>query len=93
MCKSKQDSTYVPEPPFPHLDMIRLGRLVVVPSIHHPAFAPALQAPSVIFATHPSLRCGDAVHLVRVLGTSARNTLICTGASPKRVVGRGVAAT
>ena len=58
-----------------------------------PAFAPALQAPSVIFATHPSLRCGDAVHLVRVLGTSARNTLICTGASPKRVVGRGVAAT
>ena len=87
MCKSKQDSTYVPEPPFPHLDMIRLGRLVVVPSIHHPAFAPALQAPSVIFATHPS------VHLVRVLGTSARNTLICTGASPKRVVGRGVAAT
>ena len=82
MCKSKQDSTYVPEPPFPHLDMIRLGRLVVVPSITHPAFAAALQGPSVIFATHPSLRCGDVVHLVRVLGASAKNTLICTGASP-----------
>ena len=80
MCKSKQDSTYVPEPPVPHLDMIRLGRLVVVPSITHPAFAAALQGPSVIFATHPSLRCGDVVHLVRVLGGSAKNTLICTGA-------------
>ena len=69
----------MPEPPFPHLDMVKLGRLVVVPSLHHPAFAAALQAPSVIFASHPSLRCGDIVHLIRVFGTSARNTLICTG--------------
>ena len=69
----------MPEPPFPHLDMVKLGRLVVVPSLHHPAFAAALQAPSVIFASHPSLRCGDVVHLIRVFGSSARNTLICTG--------------
>jgi integrator complex subunit 9 len=79
MCTSKRDNTYVPEPPFPHLDMVRVGRLVVVPACDHPAFAAALQRPSVIFATHPSLRCGDAVHLVRVLGPNPKHTLIGTG--------------
>ena len=37
------------------------------------------QTPCVVFAGHPSLRCGDAVHFMEAWGSSSKNSVIFTG--------------
>lgn len=76
--KNLQDKTLLPEWPFGHSDLARSDRLVVLDSMTRLS-ASGIRTPSVIFAAHPSLRCGDAVHLMTLLGKHARNTVILTG--------------
>ena len=42
-------------------------------------FSNTFKTPCVVFAGHPSLRFGDAVHFIEMWGSSSVNTIIFTG--------------
>jgi len=42
-------------------------------------FSNEMRTPCVVFCGHPSLRFGDAVHLVELWGKSSANTVVFTG--------------
>ncbi|XP_065186535.1 integrator complex subunit 9-like [Sycon ciliatum] len=77
---NKQNKLYQPEPPFPHTELIKMGRLKFFPNIHDTAFNNAFRSPCVVLAGHPSLRLGDAVHFMKLWGGNRRNTVILTEA-------------
>lgn len=77
LCQSKQSKVYLPEPPFLHAELIQMNRLKHYPSIHGD-FSSEFRQPCVVFAGHPSLRCGDVVHFLELWGKNNLNTVIFT---------------
>lgn len=79
MCRSVvQARVYLPEEPFPHAALARGGRLRHARSLHDDALADFRQ-PCVVFAGHPSLRFGAAVHLVELWASNPAHAIIFTG--------------
>jgi integrator complex subunit 9 len=78
LTKSKSNRVYVPEEPFVHNQLIRLGRLKHYPGIYSDTFSNDYKQPCVVFAGHPSLRYGDAVHFVQLWKASAANLIVFT---------------
>ncbi|XP_033640670.1 integrator complex subunit 9-like [Asterias rubens] len=75
LCGQKQSKVFLPEPPFPHAELIKTGRLKHFSSIHGD-FSDQFKTPCVVFTGHPSLRLGDAVHFMEMWGKSSTNTVI-----------------
>ncbi|XP_063959379.1 integrator complex subunit 9-like [Lytechinus pictus] len=75
LCGSKQSRVYLPEPPFPHAELIKNGRLKHFPSVHG-EFSNQFKTPCVVFTGHPSLRMGDAVHFMEMWGKNSNNTVL-----------------
>uniref|UniRef100_A0A672ZBL1 Integrator complex subunit 9 n=1 Tax=Sphaeramia orbicularis TaxID=375764 RepID=A0A672ZBL1_9TELE len=77
LCHNKQTKVYLPEPPFPHAELIQTNKLKHYPSIHGD-FSSEFRQPCVVFTGHPSLRFGDVVHFMELWGKSSLNTIIFT---------------
>uniref|UniRef100_A0A3B3DJD3 Integrator complex subunit 9 n=1 Tax=Oryzias melastigma TaxID=30732 RepID=A0A3B3DJD3_ORYME len=77
LCHNKQSKVYLPEPPFPHAELIQTNKLKHYPSIHGD-FSSDFRQPCVVFTGHPSLRFGDVVHFMELWGKSGLNTIIFT---------------
>ncbi|KGL82968.1 Integrator complex subunit 9, partial [Tinamus guttatus] len=77
LCHNKQTKVYLPEPPFPHAELIQTNKLKHYPSIHGD-FSNDFKQPCVVFTGHPSLRFGDVVHFMELWGKSSLNTVIFT---------------
>uniref|UniRef100_A0A3Q2Z7M5 Integrator complex subunit 9 n=1 Tax=Hippocampus comes TaxID=109280 RepID=A0A3Q2Z7M5_HIPCM len=77
LCHNKQSKVYLPEPPFPHAELIQSNKLKHYPSIHGD-FSSDFRQPCVVFTGHPSLRFGDVVHFMELWGKSSLNTIIFT---------------
>uniref|UniRef100_A0A452EEI3 Integrator complex subunit 9 n=1 Tax=Capra hircus TaxID=9925 RepID=A0A452EEI3_CAPHI len=77
LCHNKQTKVYLPEPPFPHAELIQTNKLKHYPSIHGD-FSNDFRQPCVVFTGHPSLRFGDVVHFMELWGKSSLNTVIFT---------------
>uniref|UniRef100_A0A8C5I440 Integrator complex subunit 9 n=1 Tax=Gouania willdenowi TaxID=441366 RepID=A0A8C5I440_GOUWI len=77
LCHNKQTKVYLPEPPFPHAELIQTNKLKHYPSIHGD-FSSDFKQPCVVFTGHPSLRFGDVVHFMELWGKSNLNTIIFT---------------
>uniref|UniRef100_A0A8C2CM94 Integrator complex subunit 9 n=1 Tax=Cyprinus carpio TaxID=7962 RepID=A0A8C2CM94_CYPCA len=77
LCQNKQSKVYLPEPPFPHAELIQTNKLKHYPSIHGD-FSSEFRQPCVVFTGHPSLRFGDVVHFMELWGKSSLNTIIFT---------------
>ncbi|XP_028908605.1 integrator complex subunit 9 isoform X2 [Ornithorhynchus anatinus] len=77
LCHNKQTKVYLPEPPFPHAELIQTNKLKHYPSIPGD-FSNDFKQPCVVFTGHPSLRCGDVVHFMELWGRSGLNTVIFT---------------
>ncbi|GCC36627.1 hypothetical protein chiPu_0015122 [Chiloscyllium punctatum] len=77
LCHNKQSKVYLPEPPFPHAELILTNKLKHYPSIHG-EFSNDFKQPCVVFTGHPSLRYGDVVHFLELWGKSSLNTIIFT---------------
>lgn len=77
LCHNKQSKVYLPEPPFPHAELIQTNKLKHYPSIHGD-FSSEFRQPCVVFTGHPSLRFGDVVHFMELWGKSTLNTIIFT---------------
>ncbi|XP_061741824.1 integrator complex subunit 9-like isoform X1 [Nerophis ophidion] len=77
LCHNKQSKVYLPEPPFPHAELIQSNKLKHFPSIHGD-FSSDFRQPCVVFTGHPSLRFGDVVHFMELWGKSSLNTIIFT---------------
>ncbi|XP_071479583.1 integrator complex subunit 9-like [Diadema antillarum] len=75
LCGVKQSKVYLPEPPFPHAELIKVGRLKHFPSVHG-EFSNQFKTPCVVFTGHPSLRMGDAVHFMELWGKNSNNTIL-----------------
>jgi len=78
LCKSKQDKAFVPESPFVHTDMHKSGILRVFPSAHDEKLAAVYREPCIIFASHPSLRLGEAAYFMTRFRANASNLLVLT---------------
>ncbi|MBN3280475.1 INT9 protein, partial [Polyodon spathula] len=77
LCHNKQSKVYLPEPPFPHAELIQTNKLKHYPSVHGD-FSNDFKQPCVVFTGHPSLRFGDVVHFMELWGKSSINTIIFT---------------
>uniref|UniRef100_M3XPJ0 Integrator complex subunit 9 n=1 Tax=Mustela putorius furo TaxID=9669 RepID=M3XPJ0_MUSPF len=77
LCHNKQTKVYLPEPPFPHAELIQTNKLKHYPSLHGD-FSSDFRQPCVVFTGHPSLRFGDVVHFMELWGKSSLNTVIFT---------------
>ncbi|KAL5013814.1 hypothetical protein ScPMuIL_008084 [Solemya velum] len=77
LSSAKQSKVYLPEPPFPHAELVTLGRLKNFKSIHD-GLQNDFKTPCIVFTGHPSLRMGDVVHFMEMWGRSAGNTIIFT---------------
>ncbi|KAK2180539.1 hypothetical protein NP493_439g04033 [Ridgeia piscesae] len=73
----KKNKVYLPEPPFPHAELVKNARLRHYASLHD-GFNNDLKTPAVVFTGHPSLRFGNVVHFLELWGKSSSNTLIVT---------------
>ncbi|KAB0351266.1 hypothetical protein FD754_016123 [Muntiacus muntjak] len=67
LCHNKQTKVYLPEPRFPHAELIQTNKLKHYPSIHGD-FSNDFRQPCVVFTGHPSLRFGDVVHFMELWG-------------------------
>ncbi|XP_062567093.1 integrator complex subunit 9-like, partial [Saccostrea cucullata] len=74
---SKQNKVYLPEPPFPHAELVSIGRLRHYTNIHD-GLQNDFKSPCIVFAGHPSLRMGDVVHFMELWGKSSSNTILFT---------------
>ena len=76
LSKNKQKKVYLPEDPFPHAQLVKENRIKHYKSL---ADVKDLRQPCILFCGHPSLRCGDIVHLIEAWGQQSTNALIITG--------------
>ncbi|XP_064653165.1 integrator complex subunit 9-like isoform X2 [Lineus longissimus] len=74
---SKQSKVYLPEPPFPHAELLKILRLRPFSSLND-GMSDDFRTPCVIFTGHPSLRFGEAVHFLELWGKSSQNMVIFT---------------
>lgn len=72
---NKKNKVFLPEPPFLHGELIEENRLKLFPSVHEGKWL-NFKNPCIVFAGHPTLRCGDAVHFVELWGSSSANSII-----------------
>lgn len=79
LCKAKQDKVYMPEDPFVHSRLQSMGML------HHfetmdssSTFSAWIKHPCIVFAGHPTLRCGDMVTLVQNWRKNPRHSIVFT---------------
>uniref|UniRef100_A0A0K0DDN2 Beta-Casp domain-containing protein n=1 Tax=Angiostrongylus cantonensis TaxID=6313 RepID=A0A0K0DDN2_ANGCA len=77
LSESRQNAVYVPEEPFCHIALVRNGRLKLYSNIYE-SFCREYKTPCVVFTGHPSLRLGDAPHLLEMWGNDSKNALIMT---------------
>ncbi|XP_041374952.1 integrator complex subunit 9-like [Gigantopelta aegis] len=77
LSQAKQNKVYLPEPPFPHAELVSLGRLKNFKSLHE-GLSTDFKNPCIVFSGHPSLRMGDVVHFIEMWGKSSSNTIIFT---------------
>lgn len=76
MASNRQEKLYLPENPLIHTDITRNGRLKFFSSISESRFGQNILYPCIIFVGHPSLRFGDVVNLVKVMGQNPKNSLM-----------------
>ncbi|CAI9739197.1 Hypothetical predicted protein [Octopus vulgaris] len=74
---AKQNKVYLPEPPFPHAELLNSGRLQNFTNIHS-GLSNSFKSPCIVFAGHPSLRMGDVVHFLELWGKSSANAVMFT---------------
>jgi integrator complex subunit 9 len=77
LCDSKQNLVYAAESPFQHAELIKNGKIRVLDSLS-PNFNDELVQPCIIFASHPSLRFGEACQFVELWKNSPLNSFIFT---------------
>lgn len=77
LSQGKQSKVYLPEPPFPHAELLSSGRLKSYATIHG-EFSGDFRTPCVLFTGHPSLRFGDAVHFIEMWKNTSANAIIFT---------------
>lgn len=77
LSSGKQSRVYLPEPPFPHAELVTLGRLRNFTNIHD-GLQNDFKTPCIVFCGHPSLRMGDVVHFLELWGKNSSNTIILT---------------
>nr|CDJ95101.1 Integrator complex subunit 9 [Haemonchus contortus] len=77
LAETRQNAVYVPEEPFCHTALVRNGRLKLYDNIYE-SFCREYKTPCVVLTGHPSLRIGDAPHLLEMWGNDSRNALIMT---------------
>ncbi|KAF8386916.1 hypothetical protein PRIPAC_76058 [Pristionchus pacificus] len=70
-----QERVYMPEEPFRHHQMMDSRKIKVYDNIYGD-FSRELRTPCVIITGHPSLRLGDAPHLIEMWGADPRNAVI-----------------
>ncbi|XP_074594510.1 integrator complex subunit 9 [Brevipalpus obovatus] len=75
---NKQSRVYLPDEPFGHSQLVRIGRLKQYSGIHLEAFSSDYRSPCVVFTGHPSLRFGDAVHFMEMWKSSPNNLVVFT---------------
>lgn len=75
---SKQQRVYLPEEPFPHSHLMKVGRLKAYESITDEAFMNEFHVPCIVFAGHPCLRFGDVVHFMELWHNDPANAVIFT---------------
>ncbi|CAJ0585948.1 unnamed protein product, partial [Mesorhabditis spiculigera] len=72
-----QEKIWTAEEPFNYAALLKCGRLQVYDSLYGD-FSREVKSPCVCFAGHPSLRIGDAAHLLEVWGNDSKNAVIIT---------------
>lgn len=75
LCDSKQQFVYAAESPFQHAELVKSNLIKVYPSITS-KFNEDFHQPCILFASHPSLRFGDACHFVEYWKNSPNNSFI-----------------
>uniref|UniRef100_A0A915CYU3 Beta-Casp domain-containing protein n=1 Tax=Ditylenchus dipsaci TaxID=166011 RepID=A0A915CYU3_9BILA len=73
----KSEKAYVPEDPFPLVELVKSGRIKIYENLHG-AFSRECRTPCVVFTGHPSLRIGDVVHFLEIWGKDPRSAVIMT---------------
>jgi len=79
LCKSRQDKVYLPEPPYSHGEFIKAGKIKHFSNIYDGKFGQAFHQPCIIIGGHPSLRCGDMMHLTNAWKHDPKNAIIFIG--------------
>lgn len=77
LCDSKQTLVYAAESPFQHGELLKNGLLKTYSSITS-KFNDEFIQPCILFASHPSLRFGEACHFVEMWKNSPNNSFIFT---------------
>jgi integrator complex subunit 9 len=77
LCEPKLNLIYAAEPPFQHGELIRAGFLKVYSCINS-KFSDEFHQPCILFASHPSLRFGEACHFVELWKNLPNNSFIFT---------------
>ena len=72
-----QNYVYAADSPFSHAELVRNGFLKIYPSINA-KFNDDFHQPCIVFASHPSLRFGEACHFVELWKNSPANSFIFT---------------
>lgn len=75
LCDSKQNLVYAAESPFQHGELVKNGLLKVYPGINS-KFNDDFNQPCILFASHPSLRFGEACHFVELWKNNPSNSFI-----------------
>ncbi|XP_014246665.1 integrator complex subunit 9 [Cimex lectularius] len=78
LSNTKQSKVYLPEEPFPHGYLVKMGRLKHYKRIYSEGFSTDFRQPCIVFCGHPSLRFGDAVHFIEQWGSNPLHTVIFT---------------
>jgi len=74
----KKSRVYIPEEPFPHGNLVKCGRLKSFKNLYDGDFSTEYRQPCVMFAGHPSLRFGEAIHFLELWGNNSNNTIVFT---------------
>ncbi|OUC43815.1 hypothetical protein D917_09508 [Trichinella nativa] len=77
LCDSKKCRVFQPQEPFVHGSLVRGGRVKLMKSISE-CEKHDLRSPYIVFASHPSLRVGDAVQFLLLMKDNEKNTIILT---------------
>eukprot|EP00047_Mylnosiga_fluctuans_P020724 m.95563 g.95563 ORF g.95563 m.95563 type:complete len:578 (-) comp8606_c0_seq2:256-1989(-) len=75
LCNSKAERLNLPEWPFNHPTLVANGTLLHFDSLNED-FLRAYREPCVVFADHPSLRMGDAIHFLKLWRANANSAVV-----------------
>jgi len=80
LSKAKQEKAFVPESLFVHTDLLKAGHLKCFPSAHDPALATVYREPCIVYASHSSLRLGEASFFMNKFKGGGQNLVVLTEA-------------